>query len=159
MRFNLPAWGRRIRESYVGRALLARHARELEMQMARQRILKTTELAAKMAKVNQNPPPVVKLKGLTTDRDDPRLGHGVDTEPVPQNAVYLVKDDGGFVRPVRHKYVHNTVCGGVTIMGQKLAETYARDPKFYGSTYCSICHMHRPVSEFTWSGTDEVVGS
>jgi len=50
-------------------------------------------------------------------------------------------------------------CGTVTTMGDALAETYARDPKFYGSTYCVTCQMHRPVGEFVWDGTDEVVGS
>ncbi|MGN6693881.1 MAG: hypothetical protein ACTHN0_06855 [Aquihabitans sp.] len=44
-------------------------------------------------------------------------------------------------------------------MSLALAETYARDPKFYGATYCVGCHMHRPVAEFTWDGTTEVVGS
>ena len=40
-----------------------------------------------------------------------------------------------------------------------IAETYARDPKFYGGTYCVSCRMHRPVAEFTWDGTDQRVGS
>ncbi len=53
-------------------------------------------------------------------------------------------------------------CGTVTTMGLELSETYARDPYFYGSTYCVHCHMHRPVGvggEFVWEGTDERVGS
>jgi hypothetical protein len=50
-------------------------------------------------------------------------------------------------------------CGGVTTMGAAIAETYARDPKFYGATYCCGCHMHRPVAEFVWIGTEERVGS
>lgn len=49
-------------------------------------------------------------------------------------------------------------CGGTTTMGRDLSETYARNPKFYGSTYCCHCQMHRPVAEFRWAdGT--VVGS
>lgn len=49
-------------------------------------------------------------------------------------------------------------CQGMTTMGRSLSETYARDPKFYGSTYCTHCQMHRPVAEFRWlDGT--VVGS
>jgi hypothetical protein len=64
----------------------------------------------------------------------------------------------GFVRPVRQKYKH-TKCGVSTTMGLSLAETYARDPKFYSGTYCAGCGAHFPVSEFTWYGTDEVVGS
>jgi hypothetical protein len=50
-------------------------------------------------------------------------------------------------------------CGGVTTMGAAIAETYARDPKFYGATYCCGCNMHRPVVEFVWIGTEERVGS
>lgn len=50
-------------------------------------------------------------------------------------------------------------CGTLTTMGIALAETYARDPKFYGGTFCAGCSAHFPVSEFLWEGTDEVVGS
>ena len=50
-------------------------------------------------------------------------------------------------------------CGAVTTMGQAIAETYARDPKFYGSTFCCTCNEHLPVEQFIWDGTDEVVGS
>jgi hypothetical protein len=41
-------------------------------------------------------------------------------------------------------------CGTLTRMGNALAETYARDPKFYGSTYCVGCGTHHPVAEFVW---------
>ncbi|MNT85315.1 hypothetical protein D3C72_2254710 [compost metagenome] len=50
-------------------------------------------------------------------------------------------------------------CGTVTTMGRALSETYARDPKFYGGTFCCYCNAHFPVGEFKWDGTDEVVGS
>ena len=50
-------------------------------------------------------------------------------------------------------------CGGTTTMGLALSETYARDPNFYGSTYCTYCRKHLPVSEFVWAGTNEKVGS
>ena len=99
---------------------------------------------------------------LTIDPNDPELTHGVDNEPVEQAKKYLVlsKEERkkGFVRPFRNKYVHTT-CGVETHMGDELSETYARDPKFYGATYCVGCRMHRPVSEFTWSADGEVVGS
>ena len=49
-------------------------------------------------------------------------------------------------------------CGAATTMGTALAETYARDPTFYGGTYCVGCKTHHPVGEFEWNdGT--VVGS
>lgn len=44
-------------------------------------------------------------------------------------------------------------CGSVTTMKKDLAETYARDPYFYGATYCVTCSMHLPVGEdgeFVW---------
>jgi hypothetical protein len=53
-------------------------------------------------------------------------------------------------------------CGVVTTMGVALAETYARDPRFYGATYCCGCQMHRAVGadgEFVWEGTNERVGT
>jgi len=47
---------------------------------------------------------------LTTDPDDPRLGHGADTGPGPQNEAYLVLSEAertkGFVRPLRLSYRH-----------------------------------------------------
>lgn len=64
----------------------------------------------------------------------------------------------GFVRPVRRSYVH-AKCGVVTTMGQSLAETYARQPDFYGGTFCAGCRTHFPLDQFKWDGTDEVVGS
>lgn len=64
----------------------------------------------------------------------------------------------GFVRPLRFAYTHKT-CGSDTTMGRALAETYARDPKFYGGTFCCHCRKHFPLEEFVWLGTDEQVGS
>jgi hypothetical protein len=157
---------------------------------------------------------------LTTDPKDPKLGHGVDKDPIPQNEVYLVLSEEerakGFIRPVRTSYVHigkkielkggkarklnkkelefykefnwygyikypkserplvgiyltkeeyeniGKYVGGcrtLTIMNRIIAETYARDPKFYGATYCMGCQKHLPVEEFVWEGTNEIVGS
>lgn len=147
---------------------------------------------------------------LTDDPTNPKLTHGVDTEPVPQADVYLVLSEAerakGFIRPVRKTYVHVGLkhkhplrdlseeeherydqygyvkfepypeesgklgrywtqadldthgCGTATTMGQALAETYARNPGFYGATYCSGCSMHRSVDEFVWED-GAVVGS
>lgn len=164
--------------------------------------------------------------GLTTDRNDPDLGRGVDVEKTGQHKKYLVLSDEerakGFVRPVRNKYVHvgrkvvgvlkpltdeqreryagedyvmyedyegkqgaalgryltrreyehmtteNGVtyvggCGALTVMNQVISETYARDPKFYGATFCMGCSMHLPVGEdgeFIWDdGSNERVGT
>lgn len=50
-------------------------------------------------------------------------------------------------------------CGALTTMPLAIAETYARQPSFYGSTFCCGCQAYHPVEEFTWEGTDERVGS
>lgn len=64
----------------------------------------------------------------------------------------------GFIRPYRDSYIHSK-CGTLTRMINEISETYARNPKFYGSTFCCGCMKHFPVSEFVWDGTKELVGS
>ena len=67
----------------------------------------------------------------------------------------------GFIRPVRLSYVHET-CGGVTSMPKNIAETYAREPAYYGSTFCCGCRGYFPVGahgQFVWDGTKEKVGT
>lgn len=126
--------------------------------------------------------------GLTSDPTDPRLTHGADDTPVPMAEVYLVLSEEerakGFVRPLRRSYVHKWAkdadgnqlafrdeafkpfeaaetggCGVETHMGLALCETYAREPTFYGATFCVGCSMHRPVHEFRWAEDGQVVGS
>jgi hypothetical protein len=53
-------------------------------------------------------------------------------------------------------------CGATTTMARELAETYAREPRFYGATFCAHCGTHLPVGrdgEFIWEGTTERVGT
>lgn len=69
----------------------------------------------------------------------------------------------GFVRPVRRSYRHGK-CGGVTSMGQAIAETYARDPKFYSGTFCVQCGKHFDLvingePQFAWIDDGAAVGS
>jgi hypothetical protein len=103
------------------------------------------------------------LMGLTPDRNDPCLRE-VDPDTGMQKCYLILSDEErakGFVRPVRRSYKHLT-CGTVTTMAQAIAETYARQPSFYGATYCVGCRTHLPVGvdgEFVWAGTDEKVGS
>ncbi len=84
------------------------------------------------------------------------------TEATGQHKSYIVlcEDERkkGFVRPYRDAYKHLT-CGSVTTMGRALSETYARDPKFYGMTFCVNCNKHLPVAEFVWTADGEQVGS
>lgn len=50
-------------------------------------------------------------------------------------------------------------CNGVTTMGRALSETYARDPSFYGATFCCGCNRHMPIAEFIWTADGQQVGS
>lgn len=103
--------------------------------------------------------------GLTNDPNDPRLTHGaesLDGPPVPQADVYLVLSADerakGFIRPVRRSYTHE-FCGTSTKMAVAIAETYAANPAYYGSTYCANCGAHRPVGpggEFVWDDGSKV---
>ena len=93
-------------------------------------------------------------------------------------------DPAAYVRPVRRTYVHvgpppgaevdpdnprrhgrtlsvtgDVACGRATTMSREIAETYARDPSFYGATYCVGCQAHLPVAEFVWDPDGERVGS
>lgn len=156
------------------------------------------------------------MSELVTDPNDPRLGHGVDKEPVPQNEAYLVLSEEerakGFRFPLRRSYQHvglkpkyplrdltpeeeaqhNTSprvelhyvkfeeypesdspktgrfwthvqlnskgCGYITSMSLSLCETFARDPSFYGATYCCGCRKHLPLEEFVWTEDGVEVG-
>lgn len=110
-----------------------------------------------------------KLKiSTTTDGKpaDPGMENASAPKPIDpvtgQHGSYWVLSEEerkkGFVRPVRKMYTH-TKCGSHTSMGLALAETYARDPKYYGATFCVGCRNHFPVSEFTWADDSSVVGS
>jgi hypothetical protein len=109
-----------------------------------------------------------KPKITTTDGRDPaevRREQALEGSTGPQHKSYVVltpeERAKGFVRPVRFAYIHER-CNTETRMGQAIAETYARDPHFYGATYCCCCRGHYPVGaagEFTWSGSSEKVGT
>ena len=83
-------------------------------------------------------------------------------KPNGQQEDYIVLTEAerakGFIRPIRTSYIH-IPCGGVTRMDRAIAETYARNPKFYSGTFCVHCRKHFPLDEFVWDGTDETVGS
>lgn len=80
--------------------------------------------------------------GITDDPESPCIK---EIRPDGQQECYLVLSEAerakGFVRLLRQSYRH-LACGGVTRMGLALSETYARDPKFYGGTFCCNCGRH-----------------
>jgi hypothetical protein len=85
----------------------------------------------------------------------------IDPKTGMQRAYVVLSDEEraqGFVRPLRFVYRH-LKCGQTTRMGQKIAETYARNPEFYTGTYCAHCGSHHSLDQFVWDGTEERVGS
>lgn len=106
-------------------------------------------------------PPVDRSARVLTDGSPVTPNHREIDPHTGQQKGYVVLSPEerakGFVRPVRRTYTHAT-CGTDTTMGLALAETYARDPKFYSGTFCCHCRTHSPLSEFVWKGTDEAVG-
>lgn len=93
----------------------------------------------------------------TSDPSDPKLQPGRpggdEVGGVPKHETYLVISEEerarGFVRPYRDEYRH-LVCGKTTTLGKPIAETFAANPSFYGSTYCVHCEVHDPVGHFVW---------
>src|SRR5437763_905587 len=102
---------------------------------------------------------------LTTDPQEAR-NSGIDPQTGQQNKYVVLSDEErakGFVRPFRDCYRH-LKCGSDTYMGRTLSETFARDPKFYGGTFCVGCKTHFPLRtadgwQFVWTADREPVGS
>lgn len=87
---------------------------------------------------------------------DPATGQHRDHWVLPES-----ERAKGFVRPVRTEYRHEK-CGGVTRMPSAIAETYARDPAYYGQTFCVDCQAYLPVGkngEFVWLDDKTKVGT
>jgi hypothetical protein len=98
--------------------------------------------------------------GITDDRSNPELRE-IDPVTKMQKSYLVLSEEErkkGFVRPLRMSYRHLT-CKKFTTMGLAIAETYARDPQFYGGTYCVTCGEHFPVGpdgEFEWEDGTKV---
>ncbi len=102
----------------------------------------------------------VTLSGRPAEQDSDGAPAPIDTETGMHKDYWVLSAEErakGWVRPYRSTYVHST-CGVATSMGRTLSETYARDPKFYGSTFCCGCKTHLPVDQFKWDD-GETVGS
>lgn len=96
-------------------------------------------------------PPVDHTKRETIGGMDPDSPEHRELKPNGQQKDYIVLSAAerarGFVRPVRRTYVHKA-CGVATHMSTPLAETYARDPTFYGGTFCVGCGKHFPLVKY-----------
>lgn len=101
--------------------------------------------------------PKYPIRPLTTEEQERFGGEGyVAFEPYPPEEAPRT---GRFWTQAQF----SSGCGTETSMSLPIAETYARSPGFYGSTYCCGCQKHLPVAEFRWVSagkvTDQEVGS
>lgn len=152
----------------------------------------------------------------TTDGNEPTQLTGGAPQPIDpqtgQHKAYWVLSEeeraGGFIRPLRFKYIHvglrpkypvrqltaeeterwkeagytlfetypedspegkdgkvgrfwtpellSSGCMTETTMSRTIAETYAKDPNFYGGTFCCKCKTHLPVEQFEWEDGSKV---
>lgn len=137
------------------RELTAEEVRERSNKFA-EAMMKTVR-AAVPAPVDRNNQQLVSGAAVPADRSHTELkANGQQKDYIVLTPEERAK---GFVRPLRRSYIH-TVCGGDTRMSQEIAETYARDPKFYGGTFCVGCGKHFPLDQFVWKDApNEQVGS
>src|ERR1700722_19470558 len=158
--------------------LLLKHADDAQRQLDREA----------MESLRRNAPPVDRsARELISGSPIPEDDSHAELKPNGQQRDYVIlsaeERAKGFVRPVRESYIHvgkppegedysqfsYPIRGGVkpfpggcltrTSMSRAIAETYARDPGFYGGMLCVSCGAHRPRKEFIWEGTTERVGS
>lgn len=100
--------------------------------------------------------PTHPLRDLTTQEDALYASEGyVKFEPYTESGRSTL---GQYWTQAQLDAVNNG-CGALTQMGIAIAETYARAPNFYGSTFCAGCRRHLPIAEFVWDGTQDRVGS
>ena len=84
---------------------------------------------------------------ITDDPQDPNLKK-IRPDGMQESYLVLGEEERAkvFVEPLRLSYKHLS-CGTVTTMNRAIAETYARNPEYYGGTFCVGCGTHFPVGE------------
>jgi hypothetical protein len=106
------------------------------------------------------PGPKFELRDLTDEERERWQEHGYTKfEPYPQGYAGAAK---GRLWTQEQLNAVGKGCGVVTSMPRQIAETYAANPHYYGSTFCCGCGKYLPVGakgEFVWDGTDERVGT
>lgn len=91
-------------------------------------------------------PPLERLRNLTPEEEERFGGNGyVKFEPYGENRAPVT---GRFWTLEQLK--RGNVCGAVTAMPVKCAETWAVDIHFYGQTFCCSCGGYFSVEEFVW---------
>ncbi len=109
--------------------------------------------------VHVGPPgPTHPLRDLTDDERERYRDHGyVKFEVYPKGGTTI-----GMFWTQHDLDKVDKGCGTLTRMPMPIAETYARQPGYYGSTFCCGCGKYLPVGkrgEFVWNETTERVGT
>lgn len=106
------------------------------------------------------PGPQFPLRDMTAEEKERWGEHGyVQFEPYPEG--HKGSSTGRFWTQEQIDKIGKG-CGTVTSMPVACAETYARQPGYYGSTFCCGCGQYLPVGakgEFVWDHTTERVGT
>lgn len=108
------------------------------------------------------PGPQFDLRDLTDEERARWSDQGyVKFEPYPEG--HHGSATGRFWTQEQIDQVGKSRCGGsLTRMPKACAETYAREPGYYGSTFCCGCGGYFPVGrkgEFVWDERGERVGT
>jgi hypothetical protein len=106
------------------------------------------------------PGPQFPLRDLTEEEKDRyKSCDYVKFEPYPES--YKGSSHVGRFWTQKQLNKRGMGCGKITTMGRSIAETYARDPKFYSGTFCSNCRSHFDIGEngeFVWYEMDGSTG-
>lgn len=108
------------------------------------------------------PGPQYPLRDITTEEMDKWNGKGTADPYVKYETFPDTKHGAGRLWTQAQLDHVGKGCQSETRMSQVIAETYARNPTFYGATYCMVCREHLQVGErgeFVWTGTTERVGT
>ena len=93
----------------------------------------------------------------TATPTDSRLSDGQHTD------FYVLSPEErkkGWVRPYRDTYKHVSKCNKETkIAAKAICETFAKEPSYYGRTFCTECCDYFPLIEFNWVEDGTEVGS
>lgn len=106
--------------------------------------------------IHSGPPPLPEGVRDLTEEEKARWNHG-NRDPFVKYLEYPPgsASTGKFFTRSQVERAGMKKCGSLTTMALSIAETYAREPGFYGGTFCCGCGEHFPLNEFTWEPDGE----
>lgn len=80
-----------------------------------------------------------------------------------QHERHPTDESGEYKAPLRNSYRH-LACGGETVFGDAIADTYAKHPDYYDGTFCVRCRSYFRLRNadgthaFVWTSDETPVG-